>query len=135
MKRKVMKRGLSALLALLMCFTTFLSMGTTVFAATEVDAYMVDFPRDGDANYSSTTWGHPGVSLMSGWSFTQFNRTTIHCLNSYTGQVAYCIEPGVGQYSGDTLSGRDESYWENYPASNNVTISPDTVKVLLGRIM
>ena len=33
------------------------------------------------------------------------------------------------------MTSQDESYWENYPASSNVTISPDTVKVLLGRIM
>lgn len=135
MKRNLPRRSLSAFLAFLMCLTTFLSMGTTVFAATEVDAYMVDYPRDGDSNYSATAWGHPAVSLMSGWSFQSHNRTTVHCLGSFNGQVAYCIEPGVGQYSGDTLSGRDESYWENYPASNNVTISPDTVKLLLGRIM
>lgn len=135
MKRKVLKKGLSAFLAFLMCLTTLMSMGTTVFAATQVDAYMVDFPRSGDANYSSSSWGHSSASLMGGWSMQSHNMTTIHCLNSYTGQVAYCIEPGVGQHSGDTLSGRDESYWENYPAGYNDTISPDTIKLLLGRVM
>lgn len=105
------------------------------FAATQVDAYMVDYPRSGDANYSTTSWGHGATQLMSGWSQTAYRYTTVHSIGSFEGQVAYCIEPGVGQHSGDTLTGQDESYWENYPASNNVTISPDTVKLLLGRIM
>lgn len=53
MKRKTLKKALSAFLSLLMCMMTLLSISTPVFAATTVDAYMVDFPRDGDSNYSS----------------------------------------------------------------------------------
>lgn len=135
MKCKWFKKGLSALLSMAMCFTTMLSVSVPVFAATQVDAYMVDYPRSGDANYSTTSWGHGATQLMSGWSQTAYRYTTVHSIGSFEGQVAYCIEPGVGQHSGDTLTGQDESYWENYPASNNVTISPDTVKLLLGRIM
>lgn len=135
MKCKWFKKGLSALLSMAMCFSTMLSVSMPVFAATEVDAYMVDYPRDGDANYSATSWSHGAAQLMSGWSQTAYRYTTVHCIGSFEGQVAYCIEPGVSQYTGDNLTGQDESYWENYPASNNVTISPDTVKLLLGRIM
>lgn len=135
MKCKWFKKGLSALLSMAMCFTTMLSVSVPVFAATQVDAYMVDYPRSGDANYSTTTWGHGTAQLMSGWSQTAYRYTTVHCIGSFEGQVAYCIEPGVPQHTGDNLTGQDESYWENYPASNNVTISPDTVKLLLGRIM
>ena len=54
MKRKTLKKALSAFLSLLMCMMTLLSISTPVFAATTVDAYMVDFPRDGDSNYSAT---------------------------------------------------------------------------------
>lgn len=50
-------------------------------------------------------------------------------------KVSYCIEPGIGQNAGDTLSHKDETFWENYPSHLNPTISPDTIKVLLGRIM
>lgn len=57
MKRKTLKKALSAFLSLLMCMMTLLSISTPVFAATTVDAYMVDFPRDGDSNYSATAWG------------------------------------------------------------------------------
>ena len=59
MKRKTLKKALSAFLSLLMCMMTLLSISTPVFAATTVDAYMVDFPRDGDSNYENT--GLPGA--------------------------------------------------------------------------
>lgn len=118
-----------------MCMMTLLSISTPVFAATTVDAYMVDFPRDGDSNYSATAWGHSATSLMGGWRFLNSKYTTVHSIGTYNGQVSYCIEPGIGQNAGDTLSHKDETFWENYPSHLNPTISPDTIKVLLGRIM
>ena len=135
MKRKTLKKALSAFLSLLMCMMTLLSISTPVFAATTVDAYMVDFPRDGDSNYSATAWGHSATSLMGGWRFLNSKYTTVHSIGTYNGQVSYCIEPGIGQNAGDTLSHKDETFWENYPSHLNPTISPDTIKVLLGRIM
>ena len=135
MKRKTLKKALSAFLSLLMCMMTLLSISTPVFAATTVDAYMVDFPRDGDSNYSATVWGHSATSLMGGWRFLNSKYTTVHSIGTYNGQVSYCIEPGIGQNAGDTLSHKDETFWENYPSHLNPTISPDTIKVLLGRIM
>ena len=68
MKRKTLKKAFSAFLSLLMCMMTLLSISTPVFAATTVDAYMVDFPRDGDSNYSATCSGATsggGVSATS----------------------------------------------------------------------
>lgn len=135
MKRKTLKKAFSAFLSLLMCMMTLLSISTPVFAATTVDAYMVDFPRDGDSNYSATAWGHSATSLMGGWRFLNNKYTTVHSIGTYNGQVSYCIEPGIGQNVGDTLSHKDETFWENYPSHLNPTISPDTIKVLLGRIM
>lgn len=135
MKRKTLKKALSAFLSLLMCMMTLLSISTPVFAATTVDAYMVDFPRDGDRNYSATAWGHSATSLMGGWRYLNSKYTTVHSIGTYNGQVSYCIEPGIGQNAGDTLSHKDETFWENYPSHLNPTISPDTIKVLLGRIM
>ena len=135
MKRKTLKKAFSAFLSLLMCMMTLLSISTPVFAATTVDAYMVDFPRDGDSNYSATAWGHSATSLMGGWRYLNSKYTTVHSIGTYNGQVSYCIEPGIGQNAGDTLSHKDETFWENYPSHLNPTISPDTIKVLLGRIM
>ena len=54
------KRVTSLFLATLMCVTTFAGIGsTTAYAASgeKADVYMVDFPRDGDANYDGV-WGH-----------------------------------------------------------------------------
>ena len=116
MKRKTLKKALSAFLSLLMCMMTLLSISTPVFAATTVDAYMVDFPRDGDSNYSATAWGHSATSLMGGWRFLNSKYTTVHSIGTYNGQVSYCIEPGIGQNAGDTLSHKDETFWENYPS-------------------
>ena len=96
MKRKTLKKALSAFLSLLMCMMTLLSISTPVFAATTVDAYMVDFPRDGDSNYSATAWGHSATSLMGGWRFLNSKYTTVHSIGTYNGQVSYCIEPGIG---------------------------------------
>ena len=81
MKRKTLKKALSAFLSLLMCMMTLLSISTPVFAATTVDAYMVDFPRDGDSNYSATAWGHSATSLMGGWRFLNSKYTTVHSLS------------------------------------------------------
>ena len=125
MKRKTLKKAFSAFLSLLMCMMTLLSISTPVFAATTVDAYMVDFPRDGGSNYSATAWGHSATSLMGGWRFLNSKYTTVHSIGTYNGQVSYCIEPGIGQNAGDTLSHKDETFWENYPSHLNPTISPD----------
>lgn len=82
MKRKTLKKALSAFLSLLMCMMTLLSISTPVFAATTVDAYMVDFPRDGDSNYSATAWGHSATSLMGGWRFLNSKYTTVHSIGT-----------------------------------------------------
>ena len=63
------KRVTSLFLATLMCVTTFAGIGsTTAYAASgeKADVYMVDFPRDGDANYDGV-WGHSNLTLKNGW--------------------------------------------------------------------
>ena len=137
--KSFIKRGMSGLLAFLMCFTALFGAGsTTAFAASETsESYMISFPRDGDANqvYGTDTWGHPAKNFMNGW-YTEENTTwTVHAQESFEGQVCYCIEPGVHREIGDTYSGFGENFWDNYPSSFNNTIEPDTIKVLLGRIM
>ena len=55
------KRVTSLFLATLMCVTTFAGIGsTTAYAASgeKADVYMVDFPRDGDANYDGDGWDY-----------------------------------------------------------------------------
>ena len=132
MKAK-MKRYISLFLAIVFCFSL---LGTfPAFAATTVQAYMVNYPRQNDPNYGDSRFGHSANNLMSGWAYVAYERMTLHAIGSYNGQIAYCIEPGVDQDSGDTLTSTDESYWDNYPASSNVTIPPETIKTLLGRVL
>ena len=56
-------------------------------------------------------------------------------MGSYDGNICYCIEPGVPQESGDRLTKKGENFWDDYPASYNHTISPDEIKLFIGRIM
>lgn len=127
------KRFFSLFMALALCFSL---LGTVpALAATTVQAYMVNYPRQNDPSYGNSSFGHSANNLMSGWAYAAYERMTLHAIGSYNGQIAYCIEPGVDQDSGDTLTSQDESYWDNYPASSNVTIPPDTIKTLLGRVL
>ena len=138
MKKKIFTRGMSGLLAVLMCFTAMLGMSTNAFAATETaESYMISYPRDGDANttYGADGWGHTAKTYMNGWKSQAGNFTTLHCMDSFDGKVCYCIEPGVTRNIGDTYSGLGEEFWNNYPSQYNNTIEPEEIKLLLGRIM
>jgi hypothetical protein len=73
------KRVTSLFLATLMCVTTFAGIGsTTAYAASgeKADVYMVDFPRDGDANYDGV-WGHSNLTLKNGWHTGRSNFTNL----------------------------------------------------------
>ena len=135
MKKNIFKRGTSALLALVMCLSTFIGIGsTTAYAAGEkAEAKLVSFPRDGDSNYSDS-WGHDSLSYMNGWTAGKSRYTTVYAVNSYNGNICYCIEPGVPLKTGDDLVSRDESYWDNYPDDYNHTITPYEIKMFIGRI-
>lgn len=137
--KKILKKGMSGLMAVLVCLTTFIGIGATpAFAASETaESYMVSYPRDGDAVqvYDQSTWGHSAKTYMNGWYTGTSTMTTIHCMDSYDGKVCYCIEPGIERNVGDTYTKFDENFWDNYPSSLNKTIEPYTIKLLLGRIM
>lgn len=137
--KKILKKGMSGLLAFLMCFTAILSIGVTpAFAASQTcKTYSVGFPRDGDAHqvYSNEVWGHPHLNHMNGWYSNDVDLTTIHCMDSYDGQVVYCIEPAIEREMGESMSGFGEDFWDNYPSNLNNTIQPSDIKLLLGRIM
>lgn len=134
MKTQKFKRTLSLFLAMLMCVTTLFGMGTTAFAAEETDeVYLISYPRDGDANYSGE-WGHGSLSFMNGWFSGTSRYTTVRAMGSYEGNICYCIEPGVPQESGDSFTKKGEDFWDEYPSSYNSTISPDDIKLFIGRI-
>ncbi len=134
MKTQKIKKCMSLFLAALMCVTTLFGVGTTAYAAEETDEVcLVSFPRDGDANYSNE-WGHSSFDFMNGWSTGSSRYTTVRAMGSYDGNICYCIEPGVPQESGDRFTKKGEDFWDNYPSSYNHTISPDDIKLFIGRI-
>lgn len=135
MKTNFFKRSVSSLLAAVMCLSAFFGIGTTTaFAAAEQkEVYMVSFPRQGDANYGGD-WGHSSKTFMNGWKMDSSRLTSVRAMGSYEGNICYCIEPGVGQSTGDTLTKWGENFWDNYPSDYNHTIEPDEIKTFIGRI-
>lgn len=134
MKTQKIKKCMSLFLAALMCVTTLFGIGTTAYAAEETDEVcLVSFPRDGDANYGGE-WGHGSYTYANGWSMASSRYTTVRAMGSYDGNICYCIEPGVPQDSGDRFTKKGENFWDNYPSSYNKTISPDDIKLFIGRI-
>lgn len=137
----MIKRGLtkclSLLLALTVIFSNFFSLGAvTAYAAVgeKADIYMVQFPRGNDANRSG--WGHGALQYMNGWNTGGASNTmALRAIGSYTGKICYCIEPGTGQHTGDTLTQKDENFWNNFPPEYNQTIDGDQIKIFIGRIL
>ena len=139
--KKLYRRSISGLLALLICFTAILGSGVTAFAAAftgeTADSYSVAFPRDGDANLDySGTWGHDELHYMNGWTSGEATwMTTLHTIGSFDGPACYCIEPGVPRNLYRSYESYGEDYWDTFPAEYNRTIDGRTMKTLLGRIM
>lgn len=139
--KKLYRRSISGLLALLICFTAILGSGVTAFAAAPTgetaDSYSVAFPRDGDANLDySGTWGHDELHYMNGWTSGEATwMTTLHTIGSFDGPACYCIEPGVPRNLYRSYESCGEDYWDTFPAEYNRTIDGRTMKTLLGRIM
>lgn len=139
--KKLYRRSISGLLALLICFTAILGSGVTAFAAAPTgeiaDSYSVAFPRDGDADLDySGTWGHDELHYMNGWTSGEATwMTTLHTIGSFDGPACYCIEPGVPRNLYRSYESYGEDYWDTFPAEYNRTIDGRTMKTLLGRIM
>lgn len=139
--KKLYRRSISGLLALLICFTAILGSGMTAYGAAftgeTADSYSVAFPRDGDANLDySGTWGHDELHYMNGWTSGEATwMTTLHTIGSFDGPACYCIEPGVPRNLYRSYESYGEDYWDTFPAEYNRTIDGRTMKTLLGRIM
>ena len=135
MKKRFFKRGLSAVLAIVMCLSTFLGIGTTTAFAADVtdEVVMFSFPREGDSNFGGD-WDHGELQYMNGWSASSSKKITVYTIGSWTGNACYCIEPGTPLAIGDVMTQRNENYWDNYPSTYNKTISADEIKLFIGRI-
>ena len=74
------------------CFSL---LGTfPAFAATTVQAYMVNYPRQNDPNYGDSRFGHSANYLMSGWAYVAYERMTLHAIGSYNGQIVKTTDDG-----------------------------------------
>lgn len=135
MVKTKIKKAVSLVLAAVMSLTAFMGIGaTTAFAAVgeKADVYLVDYPRSGDTN-NNGEWGHGNLNYMNGWKGLSTRYTGLRAMGSYSGNIAYCIEPGTGQRTGDTLTEKDENFFNNI--SPNGTISGDDIRLLIGRIL
>ena len=135
MVKTKIKRAVSFVMATVLSLSAFMSIGTsTAFAASgeKTNVYMVDFPRDGDANYDGV-WGHSNLTLKNGWHTGSSTHTNLKAIGSYSGNIAYCIEPGVSLSSGQSMNKYDENYFNNITA--NGAISGDEIRLFIGRIL
>lgn len=135
MVKTKIKRAVSFVMATVLSLSAFISIGTsTAFAASgeKTNVYMVDFPRDGDANYDGV-WGHSNLTLKNGWHTGSSTHTNLKAIGSYSGNIAYCIEPGVSLSSGQSMNKYDENYFNNITA--NGVISGDEIRLFIGRIL
>lgn len=135
MKFTIFKRAAALLLALVMCLTAFPGFGITAHAATDVtdEIFMIAFPREGDSAYDDD-WGHGALTFKNGWHTAKSRYTNIRAIGSYSSQICYCIEPGVSQNTGDEFKQKGENFWDNYPSDYNDVLSPDEIKLFIGRI-
>ena len=135
MVKTKIKRAVSFVMATVLSLSAFMSIGTsTAFAASgeKTNVYMVDFPRDGDANYDGV-WGHSNLTLKNGWHTGSSTHTNLKAIGSYSGNIAYCIEPGVSLSSGQSMNKYDENCFNNITA--NGVISGDEIRLFIGRIL
>ena len=135
MAKLKIKRVVSFVMATVLSLTAFMGVGAnTAFAAAgeKTNVYMVDFPRDGDANYDGV-WGHNNLTLKNGWHTGSATHTNLKAIGSFSGNVGYCIEPGVHLSMGQSMTQYDENYFNNIQA--NGVISGDEIRQYIGRIL
>ena len=135
MAKLKIKRAVSFVMATVLSLTAFMGVGAnTAFAAAgeKTNVYMVDFPRDGDANYDGV-WGHNNLTLKNGWHTGSATHTNLKAIGSFSGNVGYCIEPGVYLSMGQSMTQYDENYFNNIQA--NGVISGDEIRQYIGRIL
>ena len=99
------KRAVSLVMAAVLSLGAFANIGTPAYAAsgTKSDVYIMELPRSGDTN-NNGKWGHGELKFMNGWYSHAISTDSLRAMGSYSGNIAYCIEPGTGQHTGDTLT-------------------------------
>ena len=132
MKTNFWKRAAALLLALVLCFACVGTASAAEDASGKV--YLISYPRDGDENYHTGSWGHDALYFRHGWKLSASDYLDVRAIGSYDANICYCIEPGVIQNTGDAFSRMGEDFWENMPDFNDL-MTPQQMKRFIGRIM
>lgn len=129
--KRIIKCGTAFLLALVLCLCL---LPTTAFAASN-QVYIWNFPLSDDTLKSSGNWGHGVLDLRFGYRVGASSYTQFRCLDSWQGEVAYCIEPGAPQKNYDSLTDHNDTWWDHLTLPDGHPLTPREVQRLIGRIM
>ena len=129
--KRIIKCGTAFLLALVLCLCL---LPTTAFAASK-QVYIWNFPLSDDTLKSSGNWGHGVLNLRFGYRVGASSYTQFRCLDSWQGEVAYCIEPGAPQKNYDSITDHDDTWWDHLSLPDGHPLTPREVQRLIGRVM
>lgn len=133
MKKTILTRGAALLLSILVCLPAFAWLASA--AGVTGKAIVIAYPRKGDAQPNAVAWGWDELHLMNGWIAEERRATMFYSMDSYRGNLCYCIEPGRPLNTGAVFPKRDETFLDNLPSAYNHTISPSDIKLFIGRIL
>ena len=126
---KISKR-VRRIAALVMALVVMCLPSMEVLAASQVTIYCVNLPRGTDSNKSN--WGHGSLKLMNGATYPSSDHFVAKAVNSYTGKMAYCVEPGKA-LSDETALTSTSNFWTNLSANKSLTAAEQ--KAFVARIM
>lgn len=129
--KRIIKCETAFLLALVLCLCL---LPTTAFAASK-QVYIWNFPLSDDTLKSSGNWGHGVLNLRFGYRVGASSYTQFRCLDSWQGEVAYCIEPGAPQKNYDSITDHDDTWWDHLSLPDGHPLTPREVQRLIGRVM
>ena len=142
-----MKRGIERSLLLLLgtlCFLYAVFPGRVLHTAEASDTktYLYRLPlADDDARLDSnwaTKWEHGALTFKNGYSSASTSTSApIIVTGSYSGNIAYCIEPGGPLAEGGTLSNSSTTavgFWNNAAARNDLLTARE-MQDWVGRIL
>ena len=136
MKNKI-KRCTALFLSAVFCVTVMTSAVRISAVGEQANVYVNSYPYMGGENQhpadkNKRNWGHPALNFKNRWETAAKDHINLRAMNSFNGQICYCIEIGVEQHSGDGLTSHDENYWDNFPG--NDVLDKDKIKLTIGRI-
>lgn len=122
------KKAVLFLLSLLTVFSVVMIVPTASAAINDIQVSLIDYPRGG----GSSTWGHPALHFMNGWSVNETNHYSAKGVVNDGMKAAYCVQPGVSLTTGDSIPNiLPDDFLDTY---NNGSLTYTDIQILLGRI-